>query len=57
MSKTLRQKLCALSRGGVTCGWMEVFGGINFAQLITTFLATLFSALVSALLGGGAGAA
>lgn len=42
----------ALATGGVTLGILQGFGLVNFASLITSFLATWLSILVSILLGG-----
>lgn len=47
-----KKRVYALSLGGTALAWSEVFGGIDFAQILTIFLSTLFSAIVSALVGG-----
>ena len=43
-----------LSCGGVTCGFLQGVGLINFSQVLASFLTTILSLLVTILFGGNA---
>jgi hypothetical protein len=43
--------LAPISCGGVTLGWLQAFGMFYPSNLLTDFLAYLFSLLISTLLG------
>jgi len=47
-----RKLLAAVSCGGITFGWLQAWGMLNFSEIWTNFLAMLLSVLVSILLGG-----
>lgn len=54
MKATYRRCLKAcyvLSSGGITFGWLQAAGDINYAQIMTNFLSFLFSAIASLLFG------
>lgn len=48
----LQRRLALLATGGVTLGWLQAAGAIQWADLITRVLSYTFSFLVNILLGG-----
>jgi len=46
------RRLYPLACGGITLGWLQALGGINWNALWFQFLLTWLSALVTLLLGG-----
>ncbi len=53
--KRIRRNLCLVSHGGVLFGVAQAFGMLNFADILTQFLAQLFSAIVALFVGGAVG--
>jgi hypothetical protein len=43
--------LAPISCGGVTLGWLQAFGMVNFSNVWTDVLAFLFTALINAIFG------
>jgi hypothetical protein len=48
----MRKTLALWSTGGVVFGVVQAFDMVSFAEVLTRFLATVLSFLVSLLLGG-----
>lgn len=53
--KRLERNLCLLARGGIVFGVAQAFGMLNFADILTQFLAQLFSAIVALFFGAAVG--
>lgn len=48
----LQRRLTLLATGGLTLGWLQAAGALQWAELITRVLSYTFSYLVTVLLGG-----
>ena len=47
-----RRLVQALACGAITLGWLEGFQMVSWSNIWTQFFITLFSAVITALLGG-----
>lgn len=52
--RDLHRTCCRLAAGGLLLGAITAFSLVDYSQLLTSFLAALFSAIVSIFLGGAA---
>lgn len=48
----LQRRLAVLATGGVTLGWLQAAGALEWAEIVTRVLSYAFSYLATILLGG-----